>query len=68
MFEIVWAAMPRYFLTQFASDVENMQITLDGAVEKNSPNESKVTCDRAKFIYTYRNQCQVRMNERCLTT
>lgn len=62
MFEIVYAAMPRYFYSQFHTDVENLQITLDGAVEKATPTESKVTCDRAKFIYTYRNQCQVRYN------
>jgi hypothetical protein len=59
MFEIVHAAMPRYFHTQFNTDVESLQITLDGATEKNAPTECKVTCDRAKFIYTYKNQCQV---------
>lgn len=58
-FEIVYAALPRYFYTLFNTDVINLQITLDGATEKSSPPDLKVTCDRAKFIYTYRNQCQV---------
>lgn len=58
-FEIVCAALPRYFYTVFSTDVQNIQITLDGAKENLGPNEVKVTCDRAKFIYTYENQCQV---------
>ncbi|KAF2829620.1 hypothetical protein CC86DRAFT_391742 [Ophiobolus disseminans] len=58
-FEIVYAALPRYFYTLFTTDVTNLQITLDGSTEKASPTELKVTCDRAKFIYTYKNQCQV---------
>lgn len=58
-FEIVYAALPRYFYTLFNTDVTNLQIMLDGATEKTSPPELKVTCDRAKFIYTYRNRCQV---------
>ena len=58
-FEIVYAALPRYFFTLFNTDVTNLQITLDGSAEKASGSELKVTCDRAKFIYTYRNQCQV---------
>ena len=61
-FEIVYAALPRYFYTLFNTDVTNLQITLDGATEKASPPELKVTCDRAKFIYTYRNGCQVVYN------
>ena len=58
-FEIVCAALPRYFYTVFSTDVQNIQITLDGAKENLGPSEIKVTCDRAKFIYTYENQCQV---------
>lgn len=58
-FEIVYAALPRYFYTLFNTDVTNLQITLDGANERVGPNEVKVTCDRAKLIYTYRNSCQV---------
>ena len=63
MFDIVYAALPRYFYTQFNTDVENLHITLDGATEKLSPTETKVTCDRAKFIYTYKNQCQVSLSK-----
>ena len=59
LFEIVHAALPRYFLTLFNTEVESLQVTLDGATENNGGSESKVTCDRAKFIYTYKNQCQV---------
>jgi len=59
MFDIVHAALPRYFYTQFNTEVENLQITLDGSTEKVSSTETKVSCDRAKLIYTYRNQCQV---------
>jgi hypothetical protein len=59
MFDIVYAALPRYFYTQFNTEVENLQITLDGSTERVSPTETKVSCDRAKLIYTYRNQCQV---------
>lgn len=57
--EIVYAALPRYFHTLFNTDVTNLQITLDGSTEKAAPPELKVTCERAKFIYTYKNQCQV---------
>jgi hypothetical protein len=66
-FDIVHASLPRYFFTQFNTEVEHLQITLDGATEKNDPSrsETKVTCDRAKFIYTYKNQCQVRLRD-CL--
>lgn len=59
LFEIVFAAMPRYFYTQFNTEVENLRVAIDGAQEKIAPNETKVFCDRAKFIYTYSNQCQV---------
>jgi hypothetical protein len=59
MFEIVYAALPRYFLSHFNTDVENLQVTIDGAVERNSGTDTKVECDRAKFIYTYKNQFQV---------
>lgn len=62
MFEVVYAALPRYFLSQFSTDVENLQITLDGAKEEVQNNETKVECERAKFIYTYKNQCQVIIN------
>lgn len=58
-FEIVSAALPRYFYTVFNTDIQNIQITLDGAKENTGSSENKVTCDRAKFIYTYENQCQV---------
>ena len=58
-FEIVYAALPRYFYTLFNTDVTNLQITLDGSIEKTSHPELKVTCERAKLIYTYRNGCQV---------
>jgi hypothetical protein len=58
-FEIVYAALPRYFYTLFNTDVTDLQITLDGATEKMAGPELKVTCDRAKFIYTYSNHCQV---------
>lgn len=58
-FEIVYAALPRYFYTLFNTDVASLQITLDGATEKVSGAELKVTCERAKFIYTYKNSCQV---------
>jgi hypothetical protein len=58
-FEIVYAALPRYFYTLFNTDVTSLQITLDGATEKMAGPELKVTCDRAKLVYTYRNHCQV---------
>jgi hypothetical protein len=58
-FEIVYAALPRYFYTLFNTDVASLQITLDGATEKVAGAELKVTCERAKFIYTYKNSCQV---------
>ncbi|KAF2866191.1 LIM-domain binding protein-domain-containing protein [Massariosphaeria phaeospora] len=59
LFDIIYSALPRYFCTQFNTEVENLQITLEGAQEKSMGGETKVACDRAKFIYTYRNQCQV---------
>jgi hypothetical protein len=58
-FDVVYAALPRYFYTLFLGDVIGLQITLDGATEKMVGSELKVTCDRAKFVYTFRNRCQV---------
>ncbi|KAH7117086.1 LIM-domain binding protein-domain-containing protein, partial [Dendryphion nanum] len=52
-FEIVYAALPRYFYTQFSSDIDNLQIQIYGAVEHASSTETKVTCDGTKFIYNY---------------
>jgi hypothetical protein len=57
--DIVAPALPRYFWSQFNFDINHLQITLDGATEKTSGLETKVTCDRAKFIYTYKNDVQV---------
>jgi hypothetical protein len=58
-FEIVYAALPRYFCTLFNNTVTSLQITIDGAQEKVAQTDLKVTCTQAKFIYTYHNQCQV---------
>jgi hypothetical protein len=59
--EIIYAAIPRYFYTLFNTHVENLQITIDGAQEKSTGTETKVTCDRAKFIYTYKTQCPIQV-------
>lgn len=59
-FEICYTALPRYYWTQYASGVENIQVTLDGAFEKDlSGNGHIVECGRAKFIYWFRSGTQL---------
>jgi len=59
-FEISTPALPRYYWTHFTSGVQNMQMTLENAREKDLPNgghfvESAKSC----FIYWFVNGCQV---------
>jgi hypothetical protein len=54
-FEICYAALPRYFMTQFDSGVETVQITIDGAIETPFGVESS----KSKFIYWFKNGTQV---------
>ena len=61
-FEIVYSAIPRYFYTLFNTDVESLQITIDGAIEKVVGSDIRVTCDRAKFIYTYKTPCPMQVS------
>ncbi|KAK8247536.1 LIM-domain binding protein-domain-containing protein [Phyllosticta capitalensis] len=59
-FEICTLALPRYFYTQFQSGLENLQLTMDGLVEKELGNSCHyVESARAKFIYWYKNGTQV---------
>jgi hypothetical protein len=61
-FEIDYSALPRYFFTLFNTDLQHLQITIDGAQEKVTPSDIRVVCDRAKFIYTYKTpKCPVQV-------
>ncbi|KAK7569903.1 LIM-domain binding protein-domain-containing protein [Phyllosticta citricarpa] len=59
-FEICTLALPRYFYTQFQSGLDNLQLTMDGLIEKELGNACHyVESARAKFIYWYKNGTQV---------
>lgn len=62
-YPISFNALPRYYYVQFNSGVENIQITIDGAVEKQLATDSHyVESQRAKIIYSYTNGTQVSSN------
>lgn len=58
-FEICYAALPRYFMTQFDSGVESVQITIDGAMESFGNNCHYVESPKSKFIYWFKNGTQL---------
>jgi hypothetical protein len=59
-FEICYAALPRYFMTQFDSGVESVQITIDGPTESFGNDCHYVESLKSKFIYWFKNGTQVR--------
>ena len=61
-FEISTPALARYYLTQFTSGIDHIQMVLDGAREREVPGGGGahvVECQRASFIYWYTNESQV---------
>jgi len=66
-FEISTPLLPRYYWTHFSSGVQNMQMVLENAREKDLPNgghfvESAKLC----FIYWFVNGCQVNIPLLCI--
>ena len=61
-FEIPAASLPRYYWTNTNSGVVNMQLTFEGASEKDLPNSGahSVHCEKARITYWYTNGTQVR--------
>jgi hypothetical protein len=63
-FEIVYAALPRYFYRLFECKVSQVQLTLDGANEKAIMNEgaqpmSVIFSERSKFIHWFEDKSHV---------
>ncbi len=59
-FEIATPALARYYLTQFTSGIRQIQMLIEGARERDSPNGGHIVeCPRASFIYWFTNDSQV---------
>ena len=59
-YEISTAALARYYWTHFCSGVQNIQMILENAREKDLPNGGHfVESTKSSFIYWYANGCQV---------
>ncbi|KAJ5759520.1 Transcriptional activator ptaB [Penicillium odoratum] len=61
-FEISTPALARYYLTQFTSGIEQIQMVVDGPRERDNPNGDGghiVESGRTSFIYWYTNESQV---------
>lgn len=59
-FEISNAALARYYFLHFESGIQNMQMILENAVEKNLNGGIHIVEARSTFIYWSRNGHQVR--------
>lgn len=59
-FEIATPALARYYLTQFASGIRQIQMLIEGPREKDLPNGGHlVECPKAFFIYWFTNDAQL---------
>jgi hypothetical protein len=59
-FEIATPALARYYLTQFMSGITQIQMVVEGARERESPNGGHyVDAGKCSFIYWFKNECQV---------
>lgn len=60
-FEISTPALARYYLTQYTSGIRHIQMVVEGARERDTPNGGHIVeAPRASFIYWFTNDCQVR--------
>jgi hypothetical protein len=53
-FTIAHATLPRFFVVLFNTQVESLQISINGAITENTGTETRVTCERARFTYVYK--------------
>ncbi|KAL5335275.1 LIM-domain binding protein-domain-containing protein [Aspergillus crustosus] len=59
-FEISTPALARYYLTQFTSGIRQIQMLVEGARERESPNGGHIVeCPKASFIYWFTNDTQL---------
>lgn len=59
-FEISTPALARYYLTQFTSGIHHIQMAVEGARERDTPNGGHIVeSPRTSFIYWFANDCQV---------
>lgn len=62
-FEVQAAGLPRYLYIQFESDIEQVQLLLDGNFEKKlSDTHTVVRADRAKFLHWFKDGTQLVWN------
>ena len=60
-FEISTPALARYYLTQFTSGIRHIQMIVEGARERESPNNGHIVeSQKTSFIYWFTNNCHVR--------
>lgn len=53
-FTIVRASVPRFFHTLFSTQVESLQISVNGAKTESIGSNTRVKCERARFTYVYK--------------
>ncbi|KAL4938942.1 LIM-domain binding protein-domain-containing protein [Aspergillus oleicola] len=59
-FEIATPALARYYFTQFTSGIRQIQMVIEGARERESPNGGHIVeCPKAYFIYWFTNDSQL---------
>jgi hypothetical protein len=60
IFEVNASSLPRFFYTQYESDVDQIQLLLDGAIEKTiSDTHQFVQAERARMLFWFRDGTQV---------
>jgi hypothetical protein len=58
-FEVNYVSLPRYFYTHYESDIDQIQLLLDGAIEKAiSETHQFVQAERARMLYWFRDGTQ----------
>ena len=59
-FEISTPALARYYMTQFTSGIRNIQMVVEAARERESPNGGHIVeSHKTSFIYWFTNDCQL---------
>ena len=59
-FEISTPALARYYLTQFASGIRQIQMLVEGMRERELPSGGLIVeSQRTSFIYWFTNNCHV---------
>lgn len=59
-FEIATPALARYYLTQFTSGIRHIQMVVEAARERDSPNGGHIVeSTKTSFIYWFTNDTQV---------